>query len=273
MARFLLTSSTIVHGCGAHAALQTRQDLISKDRITIRILFHGSGKIGAATFETPVHAGLGHYTCSRLCHTVTYDDLCDVLVVSIPVHRLSDLVGPLRARPAAPFTGTDVELGAYAFLNRVLFRRLTADTDELAHAGDAENAVLSIVRAMLIPLLREEHESPDPEIRRIVDSEIEAHHRDPALTVDSLAAFVGISRRQLYRATGAGIAAALDRRRARTARETIEADPSLRLSVVAELSGFTNTTRLRDNFMRAYGVLPSAFRGSARQHESVDNAL
>lgn len=271
LARFLLTPSVIRHAGNLNEEPESPLDAISIDRIHIRIMYHGSGRISVEGFETALRSGSGQYTYSRLPHVVTYEQLSDVLVVSIPISRMPDLAGTFRERPAALLSAGDIEAGMYAFLCTMLFRRLTGEPEQMAPEADAEKVVLSIVRGALIPLLRGEETSLDPEIRRIVDSEIEAHHRDPALTVDSLAAFAGMSRRQLYRVAGGGIASALDQRRSRTAREIIEADPGMPLSEVAELSGFKNATRLRDNFVRTYDVLPSVFRTQVKNDEHIDN--
>lgn len=266
ISRVLMTPCTIDYAGQRPEKHASRQESVAADSVTVSIQYNGDTSVRADGVSLVLPPGAGRYSCSRFSHSVTYSGLSDVLMVTIPISRLLDIADALRANPAALFPDSAVNLGVFAFLGRFLFKRVVGNKAQFADEGDAESAVINVVRSALAPLLRDESPSPDPEVRRIVDAEIEVHHRDPTLTVDSLASLVGVSRRQLYRATGEGIATRLDNRRAQTAREMIEVDPNLDLSVIAELSGFVNATRLRDNFVRAYGVLPSQFRAQVRKN-------
>lgn len=266
ISRVLMTPCTIDYTSSRPTKHASHQEAVAVDSVTVSVQYKGNTTVVADGVSLDLPPGAGRYSCSRFEHAVTYSGLSDVLMVTIPISRLLDLAGPLRANPADLFPDSAVDLGVFAFLGRFLFKRLVGNSSQFADEGDAEDAVISVVRSALAPQFKDASASPDPEIRRIVDAEIDVHHRDPTLTVDSLASLVGVSRRQLYRATGQGIAARLDNRRAQTAREMIQVDPNLDLSVIAELSGFANATRLRDNFVRAYGILPSQFRAEVRKN-------
>lgn len=272
ISRILMTPCTIKHHTQTLNSAPSRGEALTNDRVQLSAQYGGTSMISSGDTSVELPLGAGKYTCSRYRFEITYSGLSDLLLASLPISRLPDLADALRSQPAAMFPQTATTEGTFAFLARFLFRRLTESRSALDDESTAENALVSLTRSALIPALQKaESRASDPEVQRIVNAEIEAHHRDSALTVDSIASLVGMSRRQLYRVTGTQLAKKLDRRRSQSARELIEADPHLDLTVIANLSGFTNATRLRDNFVRAYGILPSEFRASVRKRHLGTN--
>lgn len=90
---------------------------------------------------------------------------------------------------------------------------------------------------------------------------IELRHRDPDVTVDSLARELFLSRRQLYRLVeGEGVAAMLSARRVATACRLMLLRPHVALGVIAHESGFRTPAALRAQFQAQIGVAPSVYR-------------
>ena len=186
------------------------------------------------------------------------------MILSVLISRLPMLVEGLDAQPVQLLPDSAITLGLLSLVSRFMFRGLVGSKQQLADEADAEAALISLVRSALTPIIREGDTSPGAAVRRIVASEIELHHRDAALSVDSIAEIVGLSRRQLYRYAGEGVAARLGRRHAQTAHDVVESNPMLDLKTVAKLSGFSDEGRLRDHFLKTYGLLPSAYRDLVR---------
>lgn len=264
--RALFTPCTVYRYPPESETLASRQDALSNDRVTLSVQYGGMATFTSPHAVTDLPLGLGRFTCTRFPYEITYSGLTDLLLVNVPISRIAELAEKLRILPANLFPDTALVGGTFAFLSRFMFQQLLGIGESQENESEAENAIIALARAALPSALEVDEEGgTDPEVRRIVNSEIEVHHRDPGLTVDSIAAMVGMSRRQLYRVTGDQLAKKLDLRRSESARELIETDPDLDLTVVARLSGFTNATRLRDNFVRAFGILPSEFRARIRK--------
>ena len=137
------------------------------------------------------------------------------------------LVEGLDAQPVQLLPDSAITLGLLSLVSRFMFRGLVGSKQQLADEADAEAAFISLVRSALTPIIREGDTSPGVAVRRIVASAIELHHCDAALSVDSIAEIEGLSRRQLYRYAGEGVAARLGRRHAQTAHDVVDSNQML----------------------------------------------
>ncbi len=265
LTRTLTTPWKTSPGAGTGGAHPGEATLLRSGSVQINVQYSGTSSIWAENSKWKFPAGTANYVRSGFPHTTVHAGLSDILTVTIPLSRLSDLVDHFRADPVRQFADNDISLGMAAFAGMFLFRRLVGPPDEQADEADQEAAIVSVARSALVPLLRAQDMPPSPTMERLIAHEIELRHRDPNLDVDGLAQIVGLSRRQLYRYTNEGLAEGLGRRRAQTARELMTANPELELSQVARAAGFSDANRLRHHFTKAFGELPSAYRERVSQ--------
>ncbi len=248
----------------------SRERLLRDGRLSVYVRYGGITRVWVGDSHVTFRPGSARYVSSGFPHVTAHSGLSDILAVEVPVSRISDLVGNLLAQPIERFPDNDINLGMMAFAGRFLFRSLVGPKQQHANESDQEEAIVSVVRSALGPLFRGKRADSSAEISRLIDHEIELNHRDPGLSVDSLAEAAGLSRRQLYRYTTVGLADRLGRRRAETARATIESDPDLKLGLVAGISGFSDANRMRHHFVKAFGILPSDYQAEVRRRTAED---
>ena len=273
LTRALLSECRITRGRDRdNTEALTPAELLDSDQITVAVQFSGTSRVEPEAHNLTTRAGMGRYFVSSFKHTTSYSSFSDVLFVSTPISRIPGLAEGLCAQPARLFPGNAVDLATFTYLSQFLFRRLVGPRKSLESETEAENSVIGVLRSALSPLLQVGDTSSSMPMRRRIDQEIELDHRDPDFTVNSLAALVGLSRRQLYRVAGDGVAGRLRQARCKTARELIQAEPGLELNLVARLSGFSVANRLRDQFVRTFSILPSTYREDVRKQAAKRNS-
>lgn len=217
---------------------------------------------------TDVHEterGQMSYVSGLATYAVDRPELTDTLGLTMPLSLIPDLAGLVADRPVQVLPDTAITAGAAGYLSSFLLQRIAGAPDRLASETDAQSALIGLVRSTLAPALRGGVPRNADTMRTAIDQHIEEKHRDPALSVESLAAHIGVSRRQLYRYVGAeSLAQRIARRRAETARRLIEDSPQSDLDSIARQSGFSDANRLRTHFQRFFGQLPSTFRDGIR---------
>ncbi|UKO92350.1 AraC family transcriptional regulator [Gordonia amicalis] len=133
---------------------------------------------------------------------------------------------------------------------------------------DTEMAAIELVRAALGQLDYDNRQITDNAlfVREAVSDLIERHHRDPSFTPNTIARYLHISRRQLYRHfedTEDSLAARIADRRLKTACELLRTRPDLAVSEVARISGFPSSPTMRNRFRAELGLGPSEYRARA----------
>lgn len=272
LTRALVSECRVTYGRDrAGAGFPTPAELLDSDELMLTIQYSGHSDVEPRLGDLATKPGTGRYASSNFKHTTTYSDLADIMLVTTPISRVPELADGLCTKPAQRFPGSAVDAAMFSYLSQFLFRRLVGPKRNLESESQAENAVISVIRSAMAPLVENQRDVRDIPLKHRLDQEIELHHRDPDFTVDSLAALLGLSRRQLYRVAGDGVAARLREARCKTARELIQAEPGLELTLVARLSGFSDSNRLRDQFVRTFSILPSTYREDIRRRASKDN--
>ena len=128
-------------------------------------------------------------------------------------------------------------------------------------APDARKALKMLVYAIFQQESENGEDARAEKVRQKVRELIEVNHRRADFSVREIAEKLHMSRRQLYRYFNEdGVASMLAARRAYTARVYIEHHRELSIAEIAARSGFSDATRLRENFKKTFNMLPSEYR-------------
>ncbi|MDL9977729.1 AraC family transcriptional regulator [Microbacterium sp. ASV49] len=173
------------------------------------------------------------------------------------------LIGSGMPRRNAVLPDSPLASAVQAFLFSLL-AHLVQDAGEGVSASVPLGALADLTRSLLADSWnRSGPDAREQEIRLQVAGLIEQRHREPDITVASIARELHLSRRQVYRYfEHTGIAGLLAERRVLTAKSLIEQFPALSLREVALGCGFRDVDRLRVHFKRQVGVTPRQFRDS-----------
>ncbi|MET0296961.1 MAG: helix-turn-helix transcriptional regulator [Microbacterium sp.] len=187
------------------------------------------------------------------------------LIVLVPASRLRTSHRELILRGPLPVPDSAHLRAAVAYVCTLLVTTVGDDTVSVGENGDGlVSLVGSLVEQALTVAGRSSRNS---EVRQAALRCIDRHHRVQAFGVDDIARELFISRRQLYRAfpDAGGIAGMIAQRRLQTAERIMVDRPTLQLSEVAALSGFSTAGVMRAHFRRAYGTTPQRHRDAAHR--------
>lgn len=126
-------------------------------------------------------------------------------------------------------------------------------------------------------IMQEGRSTRTGEVRQAALRCIDEQHREHSFGVDDIARELFMSRRQLYRAfpDEGGIAGMIAARRVKTAERIMAGRPTLQLSEVATMAGFSTAGVMRAHFRRTYGTTPQRHRDATlrqRDDEQVGAA-
>ena len=140
----------------------------------------------------------------------------------------------------------------------------------------AETVVVDLIRAAVDRNADGVH-SEEAYVRAAVVEVIEREFSRPALSAGRIADLLSMSRRQLYRYfenSPETVADLIASRRVEHARDLLEAPGPVRMTQVAEASGFNSPGTLRRRFEQQYGIAPREYHlraRAARREEPAQN--
>lgn len=263
----------VVHRNTAHIAKATNDDLM-----LVRV---NRGRMTFEQDEQQIIPAAGDLVLcdSLLPRTMDLDELCAAQIATIPRRALAERIGwngePMPERLIA---ANDHEAGMLSAWLATLPRFVTGI--EPAQAAREAHHLADMLAASLAPLIIGplRISSAGRVMLHRMDQFIDERHRDPELTRDDIAVFVGISVRHLNRllhdADRPNITETLLMRRLVSAQRML-GDPrnfARRRTVleIAMLCGFNDPTHFGRAFKNAYGMLPRDFRARAISRLSTD---
>lgn len=104
---------------------------------------------------------------------------------------------------------------------------------------------------------------PPSPLREKAMALIEWEHRNPCVTIETMAATLNVSRRHLYRSfqgTGSTVGEVLLQRRIATAAEWLRSSTAASVAEIARESGFGSSDQFRRSFKKVHGVSPTEYR-------------
>ncbi|MDN3496865.1 helix-turn-helix domain-containing protein [Planococcus sp. APC 4015] len=195
-----------------------------------------------------------------------------LLVGMLPAARMRRVHTELAPRGPLPVGVSPTLRAAIAYAGTLLIATLTDDEPSALESGDA---LASIVESLAeFALAAEGRGSRSGEVRQAAMRCIEEQHREHAFGVDDIARELFISRRQLYRAfpDEGGIAGIIAARRVKTAERIMADRPTLQLSEVATMAGFSTAGVMRAHFRRTHGTTPQRHRDAALNARGAEQA-
>lgn len=203
---------------------------------------------------------------------VPYSLYCESVIdptgIIIPIEMLGRLRKTAELTERTGASSTLLARAAAGFVTR--FAADTALSSAPAPPVDTELAAVDLIAAALAELNVERYRLEDNTlfVHEAALDLIERHHRDPDFSPDVIAEELHVSRRQIYRHfenAGQSVAGLIAARRARSARELLEANPALSISEVAAACGFPSVATFRNRFRQHYGIGPRDYRKSVLQ--------
>jgi AraC-like DNA-binding protein len=190
-------------------------------------------------------------------YTLHFDDAFEQVVVQVPLTTILAETG-LRdaARVTAVSLAADGPAGVVAQFFHGLSRMYPADPDAARALAQHGRGLLASVLSLSSGRAPEDHSLARERVRAF----LRAHHTDPALSVDDVAAACLVSRRTLYRLFDGGVGGVLREIRVEHARTLLRAEPDRPLGSVAAACGFGGDRQLHRVFREETGVTPGEFR-------------
>lgn len=225
---------------------------------------------GAASFEQA-----GRRVVLRPGEWSIYDSARSYVVTNPASVAQLVLVLP-RERVQAPGVRVD-QVAARRFpgrggANGVAFERLVAAFDDAPARSQADAAADRLAESIALALLERAGIQSDFSLRASardrVRAYVDANLRDPAMTLDRVAAAVGCSKRnlhKLFRDEGETLAAYIWQARLARIREDLAA-PALRARSITDIAfewGFSSAAHFSRSFRARYGIAPRGYRALA----------
>jgi AraC-like DNA-binding protein len=246
-----------------------------EDIVIMGMSNQGGQRLRTAAGVQPLAVGRMGFMSSLGSSAVEQFGVSATTGVVVPVSALPDHRHVL-ARGADVFPDTPLTRAAGAAFARMLYEWMRDPDQGIGAVAGTESALVALVRGLFRQFPSDGEAGRTGELRAEAIRIIDARHRDAQFSIDTLAAELHVSRRQLFRLfSGADetLAERLLRRRLDTAREELLAVPPQDLSTVASRSGFLDAGALRAQFARHVGVSPSAFRLSAAAQPRLAEAM
>ncbi|MQA34425.1 helix-turn-helix domain-containing protein [Modestobacter roseus] len=255
---------------GANSVSRTGRLLSSTDPEFVKLTWprHGVVRLTQDGRECEIRAGsLVVYETIRPYQLHTVSPRWEAVVVAVPRDRLEPHLRQLSERTAVPVPATSGPARALALMVDELARCDDAglgDSAAAIHLGDALVSMLLAVYNGLPQIAGAGRINLADRVR----AHALAHLGDPGLSVDSIAAALGVSVRQVHKMCaqeGFSAAAWIRRRRLERIRRDL-LDPALAgrtTPAIAARWGILDTTHLARQFRAAFGESPAELR---RQH-------
>lgn len=248
-----------------HSVIRTPGRAGQDQRVGLKVVAQLRGK---ASFEQSgrravLRSGEWSVYDTTRSYVVTSPATVTHLVLVLPSERVRSLGLPIEQVVARRFRGRGGASG-------LAFERLCAafagdSCGPQADAAAADRLAESVGMAILERAGVQSDYSQRAAARDRVRAYVEANLRDPALTLDRVAAAAGCSKRnlhKLFRDEGETLAAYIWRSRLGRIREDLAA-PALRARSITEIAfswGFSSAAHFSRSFRERYGVAPRGYR-------------
>jgi AraC-like DNA-binding protein len=247
-----------------HRVLRTPREVRRDDRGSLKVVaqLHGSASFEQAGRRVVLRTGEWSIYDTSRSYVVTNPASVSHLVLLLPRERVRALGVRVDQVATRRFPGCGGASG-------LAFERLVAAFDGAPAKAQADRAADQLAELIGMAILERAGIESDCSLRASardrVRAYVDANLRDPAMTLDDVAAAVGCSKRnlhKLFRDEGETLAAHIWQARLARIREDLSA-PALRSRSITEIAfawGFSSAAHFSRSFRERYGLAPRGYR-------------